>query len=131
MYTYNLFIYGHDLLQDEDLLDDISGFEFHFIRVIDGKKFEVSTRYHGGSKYEPMVLGTEITDTDNNPGFVNEVRMANETDYAENYAEFIRLFKSELESERGADSEYDSAVDRLLKFIDSTKPGFYLLEVSS
>ena len=135
MYTFNIFIYGHKLANDKEINNLVHAFDLDFRKTINDKKFEVSAPYHGGQvagDLHSIIFGTNITDDDHNPNFVNTVRSVKEEDYKKDYTEFLELFKRDLLDNKGlGEDDYDEAVDKIIVFLDSTNPEFYTIEASS
>ena len=135
MYTFNIFIYGHRLANNEEINALVHAFDLEFRKTINDKRFEVSTPYHGGQvagDLRSIIFGTNITDDDHNPNFVTKVRSVKEEDYKKDYTEFLELFKRDLLDNKGlGEDDYDEAVDKIIVFLDSTNPEFYTIEVSS
>lgn len=134
MYTYNLFIFGHNLSLNKELNNMVHDFDFSFQKTINKKRFELDTPYHGGTlpgDIYPVSFGHTITDDDQNPNFVGEVRNAKEENYINDYNEFIKSLKEDLIADKNVEADYDKLVDTFISFIDNNKPGFYSIEVSS
>jgi hypothetical protein len=134
MYTYNIFVFGHDLSVNPKLNEAVCEFDIEFRDTLNKRKFEVSTPYHGGQvagDLQSLIFGIVITDDDGNKNFINEVRNAKEEDYLADYQALLAKFIVDLESNKGEEKEYDDLVDKLIKFLNSKKPGFYSVEASS
>ena len=139
MYTFNTYVFGHNTKKDEKIHNLFLIYDLYFSEVYNGMKFEVDTPYHGGALKElefPVIIGHTITDDDDNPDFLNEVRSSKEEDFIDSYQLFINDFKKiitddidrcdEFEKE-----EYEKDVNTILTFLDNNKPEFYLVECSS
>jgi len=134
MYTYNNYVFGHQLSVNKELNNELTEFDYEFSISINNKSFEISTPYHGGQcsgDVYSVIFGHVITDDDQNPDFVNEIRNAKEEDYIKEYLEFIKQVKVDLIRDKGLEKKYDEFCDKLITFIDSTKHTFYSVEASS
>lgn len=130
MYTFNNFVYGHRMADDKRLNNELDSYGLEF----SSNGFEVSTPYHGGKlpgDTYPVIFGKVITDDDNNEFFIDEVRLAKESDYEDDYRKFLSEFKNSLNEDRGEEKKYDEFIDRLIKFLDDNDPMFYTVEASS
>ena len=133
MYTFNLFCFGLDLSVDKELNNDICSVDLEFGTIIGSRRWEVNFPYHGGQCAGDLfscVFGTNISDSDNNPSFVSEVRSAKEEDYIGDYEKFIDIFLNRLREDSG-DPEVKDVLDRLEEFVKYNKPCFYSVEASS
>lgn len=140
MYTLNNFVYGHKMATDEKLNNELHDWDFEFREKVDGKKFTLNFPYHGGqcagSVYS-CILGCEITDDDQNPHYIDEVRSAKEEDYSDGYKKFIGIIISGMEEDLnsewvGDDKEnYVNFVNKFKEFIKNNEPCFYSVESSS
>ncbi|MBA3984986.1 MAG: hypothetical protein H0X63_00015 [Flavobacteriales bacterium] len=134
MYTYNNFVFGHNLSINKELNNSLHEFDICFSTRIGLKKFEISTPYHGGKcsgDTQSVILGVLITDDDNNTNYIDEVRNAKEEDYIHDYNIFLDKFKAALIEDKGHESDYDEVADNLIEFLDTNKPGFYSVQASS
>lgn len=134
MYTSNLFVFGHELATDKELNNDIDRFGIEFGCKIGDKDYELYSPYHGGKiagDTQSVILGCVITDDDNNPNYVKQVRDAKEEDYLPGYNAFLVKLKADLLSTKGIEQDYDEVVDRFISFLDNNKPDFYNVEISS
>lgn len=136
MYTYNLFVFGHDVSKDKEINNLIWECDLEFRKTINGKKFEVSFPYHGGivkGDTYAVLFGVYITDDDHNSNYVSEVRNAKEEDYINDYNQFLKEFIDNLtDFENGlAGTEDETDLKPLLDYLNNTKPEFYNLQVSS
>lgn len=154
MYTYNNFVYGHDLSINKELNNNISEFDISFQSNINGKNYEVNSPYHGGQvngDTMSVIFGHILTDDDDKSNYVMTVRSAKEEDYQEDYKLFLeRFFINEQEgidemkdvtSELGRwyveqnrtqqITEYETFINQLKDFTDNNLPTFYQVEASS
>jgi len=134
MYTFNHFVFGHDLSVDKELNNSINELDIEFNTTINGKEFEVDFPYHGGQVHGDLyscVFGHIITDDDNNKDYINKIRTAKAEDYIEEYNVFISALIDDLNNNKGIDDDYDQCVDKLIAFLQSNKPYFYTVEASS
>lgn len=133
MYTFNLFCFGLDLSADEKLNNDLHYCDVEFNTKINGKEWEVDFPYHGGQCDGDLfscVFGTIVSDSDNNPSFVSDIRSAKGEDYKRDYEKFIDIFLNRLR-EDSSEPEIKDILDRLEEFINHNKPCFYSVEASS
>lgn len=97
MYTFNLFCFGHQLEKNPELNNLLCEMDLDFSATINGKRFEVDFPYHGGKcrgDVYSCVFGTIITDDDQNILFVDTIRNSKESDYLDDYNQFLdQLFK--------------------------------------
>lgn len=138
MYTYNLFCFGHQLSKDKQLNNELNEMDAEFTTNIGNTRWELDFPYHGGQVSGDVyscVFGTIITDDDGNEFYTDEVRLAKEENYIEGYNTFLeRLFvrlEEDIDSCEDFKSEFESAVNRLKKFVKDNKPKFYSVQVSS
>ena len=139
MYTLNLFCFWHKMSLDKELNNLIVDLDLYFKTSINGRDWELSFPYHGGQvngDCYSIIFGTVITDDDDNENYIDEIRNANEKDYINDYNEFItKLLIAFDEDAKICDAEtngeYSKILDRLKKFINTNKPEFYSVEVSS
>jgi len=134
MYTFNFFVYGHDIKNSPELNDELHDCDLEFTEQINGFKFEVDFPYHGGQVAGDVcstIFGTVIADDDGNSNYTNEVRNAKEEKYKENYILFLEKFKEHMTKNLGVDSGYDEVVNNLIEYLENTQPGFYSVEASS
>ena len=133
MYTFNLFCYGIDMSVEPELNNFLGEYELNF--KIGDREWELDFPYHGGQCRGDVfscVFGTIISDDDNNPHFLNEVRHAKESDYEPGFRIFIEKFLTELEEIRLELDDVDIVIlDKTINFIKNTKPSFYMVEASS
>lgn len=133
MYTFDNFVFGHQLSKDKNLNNDLCEFDFEFSTKINGKEWELDFPYHGGQvrgDCYSCVFGTIITDNDNNKDYVSDIRNAKEEDYINDYNIFLdNLFR--FFDEFVLDSEEYGVINRLKKFVAENKPEFYSVEASS
>lgn len=131
MYTFDLFVYGHDISDRDDLCSFFSYMDVGFSENINGRKYELISHYHGGSRYYPYSLGCIIANNnDNRDKYIDIIRNANEDDYKADYNTFISLLIQHLDSI--VDSQEDiKNVNEFKQFINNNKPKFYMVEVSS
>jgi hypothetical protein len=150
MYTYNLFCCGIDLTKKENLanhIEEICEFEMK----INGKSYELTTPYQGGlvsGDVFPIVFGTIITDDDHNKEYTNEIRNAKESDYKEEYENFVKVLVNEIKNDNLLSDKEIESVDnnveqkeyiediikksnQLIDYIEKTEPHFYTMQVSS
>lgn len=136
MYICNIFCFGHKMADNKKLNNFISDLDLEFSKSINGKIYEVSYPYHGGQvngdKYS-IIFGYEITDDDNNPNYINEIRNAKEEDYIKEYnifiSEYINILKNDDFSYLNEDEL--KILKELIDFLEKTKPCFYSVEISS
>lgn len=134
MYTYNIFCYGHRIADNEEFNEFIGENDLVFRETtILGKKYEVSTPYHGGASTYPIIFGAVITDDDNNPYYIDEVRSADEKDYEQGYAEFLQRYINDfnLEDFDDMDSKEKQTFEKLFNYLKTTPARFYSVEASS
>ena len=134
MYTYNVFVFDHDLSTNHNLNNQLHDYDCEFRTTINKRKFEINLPYHGGQvsgDTYSVIFGTIITDSDHNKHFTDEIRSAKKTKYTKDYKLFINELKSYLISQKGQDQDFDEFIDELLEFIKNNKPRFYQVEVSS
>lgn len=137
MYTFNLFVFGHDMSIDPDLNNDIHEFDVEMSRNINSRKYEIDLPYHGGQcagDLYSVIFGTIVTDDDHNKDYVNIIRNAKEIDYIEDYNSFLTEVKKGLiqDTEGGyGEEKFRGFVNKLIEFLDNNKPGFYTVEASS
>ena len=132
MYTYEVVLFGHNISIDEDLNNKLHGYDMKFSKTLNGKKFDMDTPYHGGGGVYPIIFGYYLTDTDNNPNFIKEIRSAKEEDLINDYNIFLEEFKQMLIDNLGCyEPEYDEFVKEILIFFDEHQPEFYSVQVSS
>ncbi len=140
MYIYNEFIFGHQLSIDKELNNDLCDYDIEYQKTINGKKFEIDFPYHGGQvngDTYSCVFGVVITDNDGNPNFIDEVRNSKEEDYLSDYNIFITSLIKDINDNRGLEEDeemnkdYENFANRLIEFLQSNKPKFYEVELSS
>lgn len=136
MYTFNHFVFGHDLSVNKELNNSLWGFGVDYETTINNKRFEVTCPYHGGkSKGDTfsVILGCIITDNDHNPNYIEEVRNSKEEDYINEYNIFLEELIKDLNDNKGIeeDGEYDQFADELITFLRKNIPKFYIVEASS
>lgn len=136
MYTFNYYVYGHKMSANSELNNELWEFDPEFSQTINGKYYEVNFPYHGGQVNGDVlscVFGTTVTDDDQNPNLINEIRNFNEDDYKNDYLDFLQNFKNNLNANLGVPGEedYDLFVNKLISFLDSTDPELYSVEASS
>jgi hypothetical protein len=141
MYTYNIYCFGHQLALDKNLNNSLYSEDVVFSKKINGKKFVIEYPYHGnqifGEDTVSCIFGIEITDDDNNPYFIEEVKSSKEEDYLDDYRIFLNNFFKQCEEdfvsmkESEYVEEYKSLINNLLIFTQNNKPKFYTVEVSS
>lgn len=135
MYTYNLFIFGHKMSRNKKLNNFISDVDIEFSEKIGKNRYECTTPYHGGvtsGMTYPVLFGTQITDDDDNPNYIDEVRVANKDNYINEYNQFLAEFKKvAITLKEELDEEDKPIIDELIQFFDSNDPEFYSLQVSS
>mgnify|MGYP000896186147 CR=1 FL=1 len=139
MYTFNLFVYGHKMSVNKDLNNQISDFDLYCSKFINGKKFEIYCPYHGGQilgDVYSVVFGTIITDDDNNSNLITEIQNFKKEDYEKDYVEYLDFVKKDLIDNKSVVDgeeckEYNLFVDKLIDFLNNTKPQFYQVEASS
>jgi predicted house-cleaning noncanonical NTP pyrophosphatase (MazG superfamily) len=128
--------YGHQLGINKKLNNFIYDYELVYDNIIDGKNYEVSTPYHGGQCAGDLystVFGIQITDDDNNPNYVSEVRSAKESDYKESYDKFLSEYINEIYTFIN-DDEFSDEKETLLELVDflnTSEPCIYSVELSS
>ncbi len=129
MYTFNFFVYGHRMANNPELNNSLREWDLEFQKG----DYEVSFPYNGGQvrgDIYSVIFGKIITDDDNNPNYVREVRNAKESDYEKDYQKFVNSYKQFLK-----DVEFEGddkiLVEKLINFLDNTKPEFYSVEASS
>ena len=64
MYTFNNFIFGHNLSKNKELNNFVHSIGLEFNKKINDKLFEISCPYHGGrvrGDIFPIIFGTNIT----------------------------------------------------------------------
>lgn len=100
MYTFSYFCFGHELSVDKELNNSLNDMlDLSFSRTINGKKFEAFFPYHGGQvkgDCYSCVFGIIITDSYNNKQFLKTIRACKESDYINDYNQFIVALISEL-----------------------------------
>ncbi len=132
MYTYNLFCYGHVMANNPELNEELHENDVQFKTTINGKTYEIDFPYHGGQTAGDIascVFGTVIHDDyHKNANFVKLIKNAKESDYKDNYNQFLKQLFEYLTS-----GEYisEKSIKELKHFLDKNQPEFYLLEVSS
>lgn len=134
MYTFNIFCFGHDLSKDPKLNNLVHDYDMELVRIINNKRFEIKFPYHGGQCYGDTyscIFGHEITDDDDKKEFLNTIRNSKKEDYIDDYNEFIVWVKSEISDWKEKDLEISEVVDKLINFIDTNDPDFYIVEASS
>lgn len=128
MYTYDLFVYGHDISNEEKLINLFSSNDISFFKEMNGRLYELMSHYHGGAYIIPYTLGITITDSDGDNDFVTTIRKANEDDYKKDYMTFISLLLKYLDENIGQDN---TTLIEFKNFISKTHPKFYAVQVSS
>lgn len=136
MYTYNLFVFGHDLSVDKVLCEQIDEMDFDFEpHGHDDTKCRLAREYHGGALSNPVVCGIQIASSDGNKGYLGQVRTAKEETYVFDYTLFVEDLIKEVENYKTMwiDEEPDVVLlaHNLTTFLRNHKPGFYSVEVSS
>ena len=134
MYTYNIFVFGHDLSKNKDLNNSMEELCGGAQYIINGKKFKINRPYHGGQVRGDtfsVIFGIEITDDDDNPNYINKIKKSKKENYIEDYNLFINKLKEDCNKEMGVDNWYDKMVKELFEFIDNNEPDFYTVEASS
>ncbi len=138
MYTYNVFCFGHNMMNNPELNNKLREY-ITYSTQIKNKKYVVEFPYHGGQvcgDVSSCIFGVEITDNDNNKNFLNKIRNAKESDYIDEYNEFLKKLIKDLDEDKtnaheDCDIGYDYFVEELKNYIQTHKPEFYLIEVSS
>jgi hypothetical protein len=139
MYTFNLFCFGHQLSKNPELNNLLNEYDLEFHTTINGKRFEVDFPYHGGQcrgDVYSCVFGTIITDDDQNIMYVDTIRNAKESDYLDDYNQFLdQLFKGLDDDIQNCGihekEEFKNIVTKLKDFIANNEPEFYCVEASS
>lgn len=143
MYTFNNFCYGIDMSVNPTLNNFILEQDLVYNNKINGMQYEVSTPYHGGQclgDVYSIIMGINITDDDNNPEYVNEIRSVNECTYQEEFEIFRQEYLAELDliadewKGWNTKGQYDDGLvmlNELKEFITNSIPGFYTVELSS
>ncbi len=140
MYTYTIFCFGHQMSNNEELNNKLADFDIEFGKKINNRKWEIDFPYHGGQvagDCQSCIFGTQISVSDSNPYFVNEVRGAKESDYIDDYNIFLQELFSDLDNniqyvlETDEETEYKELIDELKKFCSENKADFYSVEASS
>lgn len=133
MYTYNLFIFGHNMSVNKKLNEFIGDMDIVLSKRIGNNKYECDLEYHGGSFDYQILFGVNITDDDQNPNFINKVRDAKSSTYIDEYNIFLSDYIEELllATELGEFDEDRDTVNELVSFLNTEKPDFYTLQVSS
>lgn len=134
MYTSNCFCFGHQLASDKKLNNLLQDWDVYFKININGRYWVVDFPYHGGQidgDTYSCIFGTNITDDDDNPFYIDEVRNAKEEDYLTDYKIFLGKVVSGLEQDAKLQPEFKDVVDKLKKFLQTNKPKFYSVEISS
>ena len=130
MYTFNYFRFGHKMSRNKELNNLLHDYDLEFSKVINGKKFEISFLYNGsqvsGNIYS-VIFGISITDDDQNPNYIDEVRRANSSDYEVEYQQFLDEYVDWIKSD-GSNIEL---ANLLLNYLNSNKPEFYSVQGSS
>lgn len=134
MYTFNYYVFGHRMAENKEINNTLNEFDIEFSTKVSGKTYEVDFPYHGGQVSGDLyscVFGTIITDDDNNPDYINDVRSSKEDDYIKDYNIFLDQLKKNLTDNLGEDDDYDNFVPKLIDYLDSNSPTFYAVEASS
>ncbi len=147
MYTYNIFCFGHEMALNKELNNFLRYYEMEFFDTIKGKEWQIDFPYHGGQVKDDTyscVFGTIITDDDNNPNYVNEIRNAKEENYLADYETFLDKLLTQCEDDVIHMNEtfssleeieyreaYKQLIDELKEFTKNNKPTFYSIEASS
>ena len=138
MYTFNIYVFGHNLSKDKELNNSLNSFDIQFGKKINGKDFELQFPYHGGQCGDvtySCVFGCQISTDEFNPNHINEIRKFKEEDYIKDYSLFIDALKEELSKWKGSvdmdDEEMDQIIVDLFTFIDNNEPELYSVEASS
>lgn len=131
MYTYNLFCYGHNLSKNPILNNLAWEYDVYFNEKINNIKFKLDFPYHGGKvkgDTYSCVFGTEITDDDNNPSYIDTVKNSNVNDYKNSYDEFLKLVIKGLEDDAllENDTDFTNFVNDFKNFINNNEPCFYI-----
>lgn len=127
MYTYNVYVFGHDLSLLEGLPTKLSEIQWYFQEKINEQMFELSFPYHGMAVTPPIVFGCIVTDGKYKE-HVKELREAKEEDYRSDYQTFLDDFMMCLEAYRDDLSEH---FENFKKFLSDNEPTFYAVNVSS
>jgi hypothetical protein len=133
MYTYNVFIYGHDLSKNDVGRYLVEQLDYYFSWGKGDNTYVLSTNYRGSAPKTPISFGIEISDDDDNPSFLKTVRNADALIYKKEYEEFIYALKKELltDADVNDDPELMDTVIKFMTYLDTTEPEFYLLKCSS
>lgn len=157
MYTFNIYVYGHDFSQNKELnngLSEIYDMEFTDKVILKGREveFEVDFPYHGGQVAGDVyscVFGYVITDDDvyepkGRASYINDIKNFNENTYYDHYMVFVDHFKKEFEEiiteldqdprfkQTKKDKEFNQEFKKkLFDFLDNTQPTLYSVEASS
>ena len=139
MYTFNYLCFGHDLSKDKNLNNSLRDYDVEFNTIINGKEYQIDFPYHGGQvsgDCYSCVFGTIISDDDNNPSYIRDIRNAKESDYINDYNKFIDILIKELDEDVKNASVHEKElyidlVNDLKKFLKSNNPEFYSVEASS
>jgi hypothetical protein len=148
MYTYNILCFGHELASNKELNNFLMMYDVEFFDVIKGNEWQVSFPYHGGQvkgDTHSCVFGNIITDDDDNPYYLQEVRGLKEEDYLPDYQIFLDKLFAECQDDIEhmntnfnkslEEIEYREAyiqlIGELKQFIKKNKPKFYTVEASS
>lgn len=136
MYIIKNLVYGHEMANNRSLNNNVNGFGIELSEEINGKKFEISSPYHGGQvdgDVLSVIFGCCITDDDNNPKFMEQLVKAheNEENYKRDYNQFLNKFKNDLNKDMGEEETSDEFFQELIVWLDNTEPKFYFVESSS
>jgi len=112
--------------RNKELNNLLHDYDLEFSKVINGKKFEISFPYNGsqvsGNIYS-VIFGISITDDDQNPNYIDEVRGSKSSDYEVEYQQFLDEYIKDLSS--------DIELSEITKYLKSTEPEFYSIQASS
>jgi hypothetical protein len=131
MYVSNQFIYGHKLSIDPNLNDNVGHevMNYSFTKEVNGKLFSVEEQYYGDG-FDPysILFGCRISD-DNMIDYISDIRNAKESNYANDYREFLKFLKEDLKEKRKNNRDIRGVIDDLLEFIKTHDPMFYSIRV--
>jgi len=134
MYTFNLYVFGHNLSIDKELNNSLNSFDIELKTKIGDRTYEIDFPYNGGQTSGDTyscVFGTTISTDEFNPNHVKEIRSFKKEYYIEEYKEFIEYLKIEVVKFKGEDGDMDMVIDNLIKFIDTHEPELYSVQASS
>lgn len=130
MYIYNLFCFGIDPKKIN--IENIDSIDFHF----SFNDYSVETHYHvnNGTQY---VIGKNITDDDDNPDYIDEVRSSKKEYFIDDYNKFkielIKVIEEDIKiiNDNNEGDDVVSILEEFKKNIIEIEPDFYTVEVSS